>query len=443
MRFSTSPPRFLSFKVIPGKFGCLKVVAILMFIVFSAFIPEDANAVEVVITGPTTVCPKNGTLHTYTAKSYEIPFGFEVDCGVYDWAVIKNGIVIEERTLYGGDFTYRFEDIGEYQIHATSSQCDFLFSGGTTSITVNSRVVIPNPIIGPVMCFSGQPYTFTTSPSLASQNPYGSDCYYHFAYLWTAPSGWSIDGVGNTAFTGDTVEIAAPVNTPAGSYIISVQGSIPYGGPPFENNSWFSSPRNYTVQVGPFSTSQVGVSGTEAVCNGNPYTYTATMPGGHQNGYTYSWTYPSGWIEESTSLNTIRLYVPSYNSSYGPVSVSINNGCGSTPFTGITVYPCSYMMSTGNFQVYPNPSFGELNVEYFVEEDSSKTQYDTEQPIEEKGSNKKVFRIEIFDKSEQLVKSAESKDGKIHLDTKGLRPGSYFLHIYYDKEILREQILIQ
>ncbi|MEP1086803.1 T9SS type A sorting domain-containing protein [Algoriphagus sp.] len=330
------------------------------------------------------------------------------------------------------------------KIKATAGQCNYLTFGGTTTIAVNSRVAVPSPVSGPSMCFSGQTYQFTTSPSLASRYPFGSDCYYHYGYLWTAPVGWSINGGINTAFTNETISVSAPVGTPAGSYNISVQGSIPYGGPPFQNNSWFSTPKNFSIQIGPFSASQVTVAGTSMVCNGNSYTYTADVPTGHQNGYSYSWTYPSGWTVENIATNTIRLYVPSYNSSFGPVRVSVNNGCGTTPLSGMTVFPCSYMMSSGDFKIYPNPSFGELYVEYEIEEKPlNQESFDGEFLTRENKPINNVFRVEVFDRTEKLVKTGESKDNKVYLDTKGLQPGAYFLHIYSGKDVLREQILIK
>ncbi|WP_169725057.1 T9SS type A sorting domain-containing protein [Algoriphagus terrigena] len=205
-------------------------------------------------------------------------------------------------------------------------------------------------------------------------------------------------------------------------------------------NQGYSDPRTYTVQVGPFAVSQVSVSGTSMVCSGNAYTYTADVPGGHKSGYTYSWTYPSGWTVQNTSTNTIRLYVPSNNSSYGTVRVSVNNGCGATVFTGRTVYPCNYMMSTGSFKVYPNPARNELNIENLADSDN----YSGSAQREDAGSSEsKAFRVEVFDHAEQMVKSGKSKDGKVLLDISGLRAGTYFLHIYDGKKVVREQILIQ
>ncbi len=139
------------------------------------------------------------------------------------------------------------------------------------------------------------------------------------------------------------------------------------------------------------------------------------------------------------SANIIRLYVPINNSSYGTVRVSINNGCGSpSPFMGVTVFPgmsCNYM-TAGNFKIYPNPSDGELNVEYLDEKkDPLNDTYETE--IDG------VFKIEIYNKNEKLVKTADSKNGKVNLETKDLQPGTYFLQIHFGKEVLRKQILIK
>ncbi|PZX52496.1 T9SS type A sorting domain-containing protein [Algoriphagus chordae] len=417
---------FLSFRLIK--------YPICLFLTF--LISAHANAVDVVINGSTIVCPNNEI--TYTVNTYQIPFGWNVNtCGNYLWGIKKDGVLIDE--IGGTTLTYIFEETGNYEVGVVASQCSPYF-GGSASISVVSRVVQPNPISGPVMCYSGQSYSFTTSPSLASQYPYGTECFYHFDYLWTAPTGWSINGGGNTLLSpAETVGITAPINTPAGSYNISVEATIPN---PAQSSTFYSTPRNFTVQIGSFSTSQVSVSGNSAVCNGNSYTYTANIPGGHKSGYTYNWTYPSGWNVESTSSNTIRLYVPSYNSSYGPVRVSVNNGCGSSGFTGLTVFPCNYMMSAGNFNIFPNPAQGELNVEY-NENNNFQSNAESEQLEGEITHETKIFRIDILNHEGTIVKSGASKAGKIHLDISTVKRGSYFLHIYYNKEVIREQILIQ
>ena len=418
-----------------NRFFRLKLI--IVFLLFASLVfSNKANAVEVVIEGASDfVCPNNSV--TYTARTFNETFGYEIySCGIV-WNVYKGNDIVGGGS--GINFTFTFEDVGVYEVKAVASGCSVPnFGSGEKTITATSRVPVPSPVSGPAMCSSGQPYTYTTSPSLASIFPVTGNCYYHFPYSWTAPAGWSINGGGNTAFTNETVSITAPVNTPAGSYTISVQGSIEKPG---QNGFWYSTKRDISVQVGPFSTSQVTVSGTVMVCNGNSYTYTANMPGEHQNGYTYNWTYPSGWIVENTSANTIRLYVPLSYNSYDAVRVSINNGCGTTPLTGITVFPCSYIMSSGDYKIYPNPSFGELYVEYDVEEKNFSEPFDEESQTQEMKPVK--FKVDIFDRTEKLVGSGESKDNKVYLDTKGLLPGTYFLQIYSGKDVWRKQILIK
>jgi hypothetical protein len=418
---------------------------IFVFVLFTSFtLSNKATAVVVVIEGATTfVCPKKSV--TYTARTFNETFGFEVYSCDIRWNVYQGTQIIGGGN--GTNFTFTFPDVGVYKIEASADGCDPIsFGDGIKTITTTSRVPIPSPISGPAMCSSGQSYTYITSPSLASIFLPTGNCYYHYPYLWTAPAGWSINGAGNTKITNETVSISAPVNTPAGSYIISVSGMLPKVPSPNPNNPndfFISTPKTFSVQIGPFSLSQVSVSGAAMVCNGNSYTYTANVPTGHQNGYTYSWTYPSGWTVQNVSTNTITLFLPASNNSYGPVRVSVNNGCGTTPLTGLTVFPCSYMMSLGDFKIYPNPSSGDLFVEYNVEENQLREPILGESPTQQIKPVNTLFKVDIFDRTNKLVGTGESKGNKVYLDTKGFQPGTYYLHIYSGKDVLRQQILIQ
>lgn len=424
-----------------NRFFLSKFIFVFLFFASFAF-SNKANAIEVVIEGGSSfVCPK-GT-YTYTARTYSENFGYEISSCDIRWNVYQGTQIVDGG--FGANFTFTFPDVGDYKIEASADGCKFPNGGeGVKTITTTSRVPIPSPISGPAMCSSGQSYTYTTSPTLASIFPGPPDgiCYYHYPYKWTAPAGWSINGGGNTAVDNETVDIVAPVGTPAGSYTISVQGSIEKPAPA-TGEFWYSTKRDFSVQIGPFSSSQVSVSGAGMVCNGNSYTYTANVPTGHQNGYTYYWTYPSGWSMQNTSANTITLYLPSYNNSYGPVRVSVNNGCGATPLTGITVQPCSYMMSSSDFKIYPNPSLGDLFVEYDVEENQLGKSFDGESKTQVTKPINFIFKVDIFDRAEKLVGTGESIDNKVNLDTKALQSGTYYLHIYSGKQVLREQILIQ
>ncbi|WP_209332826.1 T9SS type A sorting domain-containing protein [Lunatimonas salinarum] len=355
------------------------------------------------------------------------------------WTVFKDGVILGGG--FGKNFYYIFDDVGHYQVQVAANSFFLGGNNGSASVNVNSRVKIPNPITGPTVCSTEQSYSFFSNPSLPGDDP---DCTYHYSYLWTAPSGWDINGNGNTAFTGNPVNITAPLGTPSGNYEISVQSSIHYGGIPIQDNSWFSTRRTYSVRVGSFNSSEVSVSGTVAACGGNTYTYTANTAGGHKNGYSYNWTYPSGWVVQYSSDNIIQLYVPTTYSSYGTVRVSIDNGCGSpSPYTGLTVFPCNYMGS-GDFLIYPNPAEGELNIEYYdMNETAHFHTLNAEDESRNNDSTEVYFQIELYNKQEELVQSGVSKSGKIKLNTNNFQPGIYFLRIHSGKEVYRKRVLIK
>lgn len=393
-------------------------------------------------------CSYRGIIHfclpnksvTYTARTFHETLGYEIFSCDITWYVYQGSQNVGGG--FGSNFTFTFPDVGIYEIKAGAGGC-WIYGEGEKTITTTSRVPIPSPISGPAMCTSSQTYSYTTSPTLASIFPppsLGGNCYYHYPYRWEAPSGWSINGGGNIVEDNETVNIVAPAGTPSGSYIISVQGMIEKPGP---GNFWYSQKRNFSVQIGPFNQTQVSVAGPGMVCNDNSYTYTANVPTGHQNGYSYNWTYPSGWTVQNTSNNTITFFLPSTNNTFGPVRVSVNNGCGATHLTGITVIPCGYMYSSGDFNIYPNPSHGELFVEYGGYEIKSEVPLQGQSQLQINKPSVLAFKVHVFDRSEKLVISGESKDNKIQLDTRDLQPGNYFLHIYAGDHVFREQIIIE
>lgn len=431
---------FLYFKVF--LFFCL-------FCILSNQVIGQTNAV---VSGPTTVCPNNfhpsadpdKIGHDYSAQAFVL--GLNATCNSWTWFVIKDGLAIASG--FGNSLSnYRFTDVGQYTIRFFGNACGFFpFANVQGEIIVTSRVKMPSPITGPkLICNPGVSLTFQSDPSLDLSDP---NCYYHYEYFWTAPVGWNINSLPSNTFFGHgtSASIVVPPNTPPGSYTISVQSTIPNGlpGPP-PNNRFLSLPRYHIIQIGAFSSTQVTVSGTSGVCNGNSYTYTANLPGGHQSGYTYNWTFPSGWTVQSIFANTIRLNVPSSNNSYGPVRVSVGNGCGSpSPFSGITTFPglnCSFI-TADNFKIYPNPSEGQLNVEYQLSADS-KTNNDVGVGSEKSTNVPIEFSVELFDKDQNIVKTSQSVLGKVELITESLQPGTYFLHIHFGKEVIIKQIIVK
>ena len=181
-----------------------------------------------------------------------------------------------------------------------------------------------------------------------------------------------------------------------------------------------------SVQVGGFSQSQIIVTGTAGVCPGNQYQYTATVPGGHQAGYTYQWNKPSGWSVQTQNINTVILYVPQGNTNYGTVTASVNNGCGSSGYAGITVYP-GFGCSGFSFSAFPNPATSALTVEMMAESgDSLNTESST---LMMSNGLPVTFTAELRTDHDKLIMTKESKDGRVTFDTSPLRKGLYLLKI--------------
>ena len=113
------------------------------------------------------------------------------------------------------------------------------------------------------------------------------------------------------------------------------------------------------IWVGKFECTSV--TGQAAVCPDTYYTYTAQVPGGHSSSYSYFWSYPGNWTVAYQNQNYIRLKTPMYNPQYGTVRVAINNTCGISGLSGITVYP-GYNCG-GYYMAFPNPSSSYVDID--------------------------------------------------------------------------------
>ncbi|MCH6198665.1 S8 family serine peptidase [Aquiflexum sp. LQ15W] len=187
------------------------------------------------------------------------------------------------------------------------------------------------------------------------------------------------------------------------------------------------------IQVGPINSSQVSLIGQSAVCPANQYTYQAVVPGGHKPGYIYQWTYPSGWNVQSQSGPNITFYVPS-NPNYGTVRFRVNNGCGFSEYSGITVFPgynCSAFPYSVN--VYPNPAIDQFKFEI--------QQPKNYRDFMERGAEEK-FEVEFYDQNGNMVSSFETFKWEETLNLSKLGSGFYFLQIKYRNSVFKRQIEI-
>jgi hypothetical protein len=190
-----------------------------------------------------------------------------------------------------------------------------------------------------------------------------------------------------------------------------------------------------SFQVGRINSAQTTVTGGAAVCPGNQYTYYANVPGGHKPGYVYQWTFPSNWSVQTQSANFITLYVPSYNPDYGTVRFRVNNGCGYSDYSGITVYS-GYNCTSGIYDVnvYPNPVSDEVNL-VMLGESGNKIQKDK--------SPDQDFEISLYDVKGYQVSAFKTRETEITIDVSKLKNGFYYLHILYKEGLIRKQIRIE
>jgi hypothetical protein len=196
------------------------------------------------------------------------------------------------------------------------------------------------------------------------------------------------------------------------------------------------------IQVGVVNSSQATVTascqtGTLCyVCPGNTYTFTAQPPLGHQSTYSYQWTKSSNWSIINQSANSIVLYVPQYNPDFfPPVRFSVNNGCGWSDYSGITVAP-GYGCGGGyyGYSVYPNPASDFVQIEPMLLE-HYKTFADS--------IGKEPFVIKIFDENGTEVLQQSSDGSKTEISIAKLKNGFYYIHIFNKEGILSEKIRIQ
>ena len=185
------------------------------------------------------------------------------------------------------------------------------------------------------------------------------------------------------------------------------------------------------IQAGPYNTSQINVTGQSGVCPGNAYNYYANVSG-FGGPSTYTWTYPSNWSVFSQSGNYIRLYVPQYNPDYGTVMVSVNDGCGPSGYTGLTVYPY-YNCGGYNIVYYPNPAEGQLTVEAVDQSDGK---------LLDNGTTVD-FEMFILNDKNKIVKYGTSKNNRMVLDISDLKPGSYILIIINDQNAIQDHLVIK
>jgi hypothetical protein len=120
-----------------------------------------------------------------------------------------------------------------------------------------------------------------------------------------------------------------------------------------------------------------------------------------------------------------------YNTQYGTVRASINNGCGASGYSGITVFPGSGCQSY-SYSYFPNPGEDELTVEA--------TNQSVEPSLQDNAPVK--YSVVIFDAQQNIVREAISNSKRLTLDLRGIKKGIYFLRITDDQQVVTQRLII-
>ncbi len=125
------------------------------------------------------------------------------------------------------------------------------------------------------------------------------------SYTWTLPGGWT-----GTSTTDSITTMPGATN---GTITVTA-----------DNACGSSAAQTLNASVGAMPVMPAAIAGSNSVCSGTSNTYTTTaVPGAT----SYTWTLPGGWMGTSTS-NSITATVGFVG---GTISVSANNGCGTSP----------------------------------------------------------------------------------------------------------------
>ncbi len=173
------------------------------------------------------------------------------------------------------------------------------------------------------------------------------------------------------------------------------------------------------------------VNGQAAVCPNTTYLYTAIVPYGNPSSYSYEWTYPSNWSKIDKVANKIWLRTPS-NPNYGTVRVSINNTCGWSDYSGITVYP-GYCGGGGGYYM-ASPNSADDYIELYVNE---------EKITAEGLSLGRECVLSIVDKMGMVKFTDEFREFPYRINTNKLPEGLYIINLIYEGKMSSIQVVIE
>lgn len=337
-----------------------KVILLGLFCV--AFSMQDAHAFSASISGPDETCP--GSTEQYT---------FSYSYAWYNTNAHTAYLEISGGKLYGtNSSTYWYdippvpenfsEDItwdanaGQKFIRMTYYYRSFFWEASkTVTYNVQAGYDKVSSISGPREMCSGTSYTYTVP---ATGEP--------VSYLWSVPTGWTVNGQSGTVSTTSTSVSVRPANGANGNYSFNVRKTGSCG-------STATTSKSVTVYGTVVPTSNINIwetGGATGFCPGEYYVLAVSAP----MATAYQWTV-SGPVNVHSSLNGSSLTLYSVTAGLVTIGCRVQNCKGWSDYKYVHYYPtgCYNSYKAGEdvslqdeeaekgSSIYPNPArAGEL-----------------------------------------------------------------------------------
>lgn len=130
--------------------------------------------------------------------------------------------------------------------------------------------------------------------------------------------------------------------------------------------------------------------------------------------------------------NFITLQTPKYNPNYGTVRVSLTNACGTSGYSGITVYPGYCGGGGGYYMAVPNPADNYIDI--IVNE---------ELLVAEGISFEAECVLTMVDKMGMVLYTAEIRSFPYRINTSKLLEDLYIINLIYEGKMSSIQVVIE
>jgi hypothetical protein len=129
--------------------------------------------------------------------------------------------------------------------------------------------------------------------------------------------------------------------------------------------------------------------------------------------------------------NKIQLQTPS-NPNYGTVRVSIKNICGTSGYSGITVYPGYCGEGGGYYITSPNPADSYIVIDV-----------DKEKIASENINLRSEYVLTMIDKVGMIIHTAEIREFPYKINTNKLPDGFYIINLNCEGKMTSIRIIIE